>query len=41
MKYFSTIRRVFGNCHNLEAEGDCFVNNNNGDNEHNKQRDLM
>jgi hypothetical protein len=40
MKYLSTIRRVFGNCHNLEAEGDYFVNNNNDENEH-RQRDLM
>ncbi|CAF3137647.1 unnamed protein product [Rotaria sp. Silwood2] len=43
MKYLSTIRRVFGNTHNSEEEGDCFVsnNNNNGKNEHNKQRDLI
>ncbi|CAF1111905.1 unnamed protein product [Rotaria sordida] len=41
MKYLSTIRRVFNNTHNSEEEGDCFVSNNNGKNEHNKQHVLM
>ncbi|CAF1220010.1 unnamed protein product [Adineta steineri] len=42
IKYLNTIRRVSDNCHNSEAEGDCFTsNNNNGENERHPQRDLI
>jgi len=39
MKYLNTIRRVFNNYHNIQAEGDYIVNSNN-ENEH-RQHDLM